>query len=195
MLSKNKKRKIFIPKGVKLRKCSVQLGQINKLLSRINSAKRKTLGKQLHIGTPPPPGTKLIRVKNDLFKKSSTPQSSGSSERVSKRTPKPNRRYVNEETLNSSTWHDKNVSSDEQSEEEDVDSRKKIPQTEPTRKNRNRTAVPKTVGGIVHKELDKGALTKRKIDYESDEKSAAKQLKKVSELDFMKCYDCVYEDE
>lgn len=175
MISKIKKRKIFIPKTAKLRKCSVLLGQIDNLISRSNSAKRKSYGKQLRIGAPAPPGMKLIRVKSDLFKKTSTPL--GNSERSSKRTPKPNRRYMNEETVNTSTWNEKEVSSDQQSEDEDR--LRKSPQTEPTRKNRNRIAVvPKTVGGTVNKEVDTLALTKRKIVY--DERPGPKQHKKVS---------------
>lgn len=194
MISKNKKRKILIPKGIKLRKCYVQLGQINKLLSRLNSAKRNSSGRQMRIGAPPPPGTKLIRVKSDLFKRTSIPQSIENSGRLSKRTPKPNRRYVNDETLNSSTWNEKELSSGQQSEEEgeedednDDNNRQRSPQTEPTRKNRNRIAVPKTVGSSsVHKELEKVTLTKRKIDYDDDdEKSATKQNKKVSKIDFI----------
>lgn len=103
MISKKQKRKILIPKSANLRKCSIQLGQIDNLLSRNNnSGKRKSHAK---IGTPAPPGTKLIRVKSDLFRKTSTPIANNS-ERVSKRTPKPNRRYVNDETVNSSTWKD-----------------------------------------------------------------------------------------
>lgn len=180
MISKIKKRKIFIPKAVKLRKCSVLLGQIDNLISRSNSAKRKSYGgKQLRIGTPAPPGMKLIRVKSDLFKKTSTPVAN--SERVSKRTPKPNRRYVNDETVNSSTWNEKEVSSDQPSEVEDEDRLRKSPQTEPTRKNRNRITVPKTVSGAVNKEVDKLALTKRKIVY--DERPGPKQHKKVSITD------------
>lgn len=190
MISKNKKRKILIPKGFKKRECSVQLGQINNLLSRFNSAKRKSLGKPLRIGAPPPPGTKLIRVKSDLFRKTPTPQSVGNSGRLSKRTPKPNRRYVNDETLNSSTWNDKEVSSEQQSEEEseeDETVRQRSPQTEPTRKNRNRIAVPKTVGSSVHRELEKVTLTKRKIDYD-DEKPTTKQNKKVRKTILYCCF-------
>lgn len=175
MISKNRKRKILIPKGVKLRHCSVQLGQINNLLSRMNSMKRKMYSKPLRIGAAPPPGTKLIRVKSDLFKKAPTPTPSTNSERVSKRTPKPNRRYVNEETVFTSTW--KEASSEEQSENEEVNRRQKSPQTEPTRKNRISVTAPKTVAGTSKKGgTEKVALTKRKIEYDYDEK----QNKKVS---------------
>lgn len=182
MISKMKKRKIFIPKGLQLRKCSVHLGQIDNLITRLHSKQRKSYGgKQLRIGTPAPPGTKLIRVKSDLFRKTSTPLAN--SERVSKRTPKPNRRYVNDETVNSSTWNEKEVSSEPSDDDGDdadgdEDRLRKSPQTEPTRKNRNRIAVPKSVGSAMNKESDKLALTKRKIQY--DERPGPKQHKKVS---------------
>lgn len=175
MISKNKKRKILIPKAANLRKCSVQLGQIDNLVTRINSAKRKTYGR---IGAPAPPGTKLIRVKSDLFRKTSTPMSKN--ERVSKRTPKPNRRYVNDETVNSSTWNEKeenssNERSNEDEEEDDED--RKSPPTTTLRKNRNRIPVPKSVAAAMDKELDKMATKKRK---RVDERPGPRQHKKVS---------------
>ncbi|KAJ6634704.1 hypothetical protein Bhyg_13281 [Pseudolycoriella hygida] len=169
MISKNKKRKILIPKNAKLRKCSVQLGQIDKLLSNL----KRSHGK-LRLGAPPPPGTKLIRVKSDLFRKVVAPPVT--SERVSKRTPKPNRRYMNDDTVSSTTWHEREISSGQPSEEEIENERPKSPQTEPTRKNRNRVVAPKTVATATNKESDKLALTKRKISY--DEKPSPKQHKK-----------------
>lgn len=189
MPPKNRKRKILIPKGVKLRKCSIRLGQIDKLLlSGMNSAKRKTYGRSATrpslLGAPPAPGTKLIRVKSDLFKKTVSPLL-GPSERLSKRTPKPNRRYVNDETLNTSTWHDKNAESENETSENDDASvvnnrRQKSPHTEPVRRLRTSVVAPKTVAGVVKKgQSEKVALTKRKIENDYDQKSASKQ-KKVS---------------
>lgn len=172
MISKNKKRKILVPKAAKLRKCSVQLGQIDNIITRINSTKRKTYGK------PATPGTKLLGIKNDLFRKTSTPLSNNSGERLSKRTPKPNRRYVNDETLNSSSWPDKAESSEQQSDEEDADDvESNVPQSEPTKKIRNRIPAPKSVTAKLNKGADKVALTKRKIVY--DERPGPKQSKKV----------------
>lgn len=187
MISKNKKRKILVPKSANLRKCTVQLGQIDNL---VNSAKRKTYGKQ-RIGTPAPPGTKLTRVKNEIFKKTSTPV--GNNERLSKRTPKPNRRYVNEETVNTSTWNEKETSSNPTSDEEEEEDRpQRSPQTEPTRKSRSRIAAPKTVGGTVNKEVDRLAIKKRKIA--NDERPAPRQHKKVS-VEFIVLYCvCLYTD-
>lgn len=127
------------------------------------------------MGTPTPLGTKLIRVKSDLFKKTSTPL--GNSERVSKRTPKPNRRYVNDETVISS-WNEKEDSSEQQSDvEEDVD------EESDRTKNRTKTAAPKSVGSAANKEVDKLAPTKRKIRY--DERPAPRQHKKVRETVFL----------
>lgn len=171
MISKNKKRKILIPKAANLRKCSVHLGQIDSLLSRINSTKRKSYGKSFRIGTPAASGTKLIRVKSDLFKKTSTPLNN--SERVSKRTPKPNRRYVNDETIISSSWNEKEITSEEVEESEED---RKSPPAEPIRKNRVKIG-PKSVINAA-KEKDRLAASKRKILY--DEKPGPKQHKKVS---------------
>lgn len=166
MISKKQKRKILIPKSANLRKCSIQLGQIDKLLTRINSTKRKS-SSQGKIGTPAPPGTKLIRVKSDLFRKTSTPVAS--SERVSKRTPKPNRRYLDNETVVSSAWMEKEDSPAQQSNADDDEDGKT---TESNRKNRNKIPGPKS------RTVDKGEdkLLKRKL---VDERPGPRQHKKV----------------
>ncbi|XP_037038335.1 AF4/FMR2 family member 4 [Bradysia coprophila] len=166
MISKKQKRKIFIPKAANLRKCYVQLGQIDNILTRINPTKRKSSGK---IGTPAPPGTKLIRVKSDLFRKTSTPLAT--SERASKRTPKPNRRYVNEETVITSTWMEKEDSSVQPSEIDDDDEDMDERMAESNRKGGNKIPGPRS------RTMNKGAdkLLKRK---NFDEKPGPRQHKK-----------------
>ncbi len=178
MISKNKKRKILIPKSANLRKCSIQLGQIDNIVTRMNSAKRKTYGTSnkvnRSVGTPA--ATKVSRMKNDMSKNKTSTPLFATNERISKRTPKPNRRYVNDETINSSSWNEKEEQS-EADEDEDNDDEME----EEDQKSRNRIPAPKSVAAALNKAAEKLALSKRKIVY--DERPGPKS-KKVSNGDF-----------